>query len=165
MPARSEPVILLAEDDENDVLMFRRAFRQLGITAPVQLVSNGDEAIAYLRGIGRFSDRAEFPLPDIFLLDLKMPRKDGFEVLQWLGGQRHLSSIRIVVLTTSHDTYDINRAYSLGAASFLVKPIDFQDFRNAMNAVYTYWRINQPGESSRESRGSNRGSSGSSSAS
>src|SRR5688500_10436878 len=110
MPARSEPVILLAEDDQNDVLMFRRAFTQLGIAAPIQVVSNGDEAIAYLKGTGRFSKRDEVPLPDIFLLDLKMPRCNGFEVLAWALKQPQFSAIRIVVLTTSGDVHDINKA-------------------------------------------------------
>ncbi|MCI0744407.1 MAG: response regulator [Verrucomicrobia subdivision 3 bacterium] len=149
MAGRTEPVILLAEDDENDVLMFRRAFTQLGITAPIQVVPNGDEAIAYLQGSGRFSNREEFPLPDIFLLDLKMPRRNGFEVLEWLRNEPRFSAIRVIVLTTSRDIYDITRAYQLGAASFLVKPIEFTEFRNAMNAVYSYWTLNRSGEASR----------------
>jgi CheY-like chemotaxis protein len=156
MPARSEPVILLAEDEDNDVLMFRRAFAQLGIAAPIQVVRDGEQAMAYLKGTGRFSNRAEFPLPDIFLLDLKMPRANGFEVLEWLRAQPRFSSIRVVVLTTSGDVNDINKAYDLGATSFLTKPVDFREFRNAMLAMHNFWRINQPGQSSRESNGTSR---------
>jgi CheY-like chemotaxis protein len=156
MPARSEPVILLAEDDQNDVVMFRRAFAEFGIAAPIQVVSNGDEAIAYLKGTGRFSKRAEFPLPDILLLDLRMPRTNGFEVLEWTRTLPQFSAIRIVVLTTSGNVYDINRAYDLGATSFLVKPVDFREFRDAIQAMIQYWRLNQPGQSSRESNNPSR---------
>jgi CheY-like chemotaxis protein len=155
MPTRSDIVILLAEDDENDVQMFRRAFQQLAIDSPVQVVSNGEEALAYFKGIGRFSNRAEFPLPDILLLDLKMPRKNGFEVLEWLRGQERLRDMRIVVLTTSADKKDIQKAYQLGAASFITKPLDFAEFREAMSGLYAFWKLNRPGIPSRGPEGSN----------
>ena len=150
MVARSEPVILVAEDNDNDVVMLLRAFDQLGISAPLQFVSNGEEAISYLEGTGKFANRQENPLPDIILMDLKMPRKSGLEVLEWWHRQPHLAAIRIVVLTTSEEMRDVNAAYRLGAASFIIKPLHFADFRITIFAMVQYWRNNQPGESSRE---------------
>ncbi len=149
MAGRSEPVILIAEDNEDDVFMLRRAFEQVSVQVPLHVVSNGEQAVAYLRGTGKFANRQEFPLPDIFLLDLKMPRKSGFEVLAWMCQQQELAAIRVVVLTTSEEIRDVNEAYKLGAASFLVKPLDFADFRTTIFAMYDYWRNNQPGQASR----------------
>ena len=139
MTARDQPIVLIAEDNENDILMLQRAFRQASITAPIQYVSNGEQAIAYLKGEGRFSRRDEFPLPDLLLLDLKMPRKSGFDVLEWLRTQPSLSHLRVVVLTTSEELRDVNRAYALGAASFLTKPVDFVEFKDTIQAMYNYW--------------------------
>src|SRR5438034_11513986 len=115
-------VILLAEDNENHVLLIRRAFEQAGLVNPLYVVSNGEEAISYLKGEGKYANRDEYPLPCLMLLDLKMPKKDGFEVLEWLRGQPGFSSLRVVVLTTSEELRDVNRAYRLGANSFLTKP-------------------------------------------
>ena len=162
MVARSEPVILVAEDDDNDVIMLRRAFDQLAISAPLQFVSNGEEAIAYLEGSGKFSNRQEYPLPDIILMDLKMPRKSGLEVLDWWHRQPHLAAIRMVVLTTSEEMRDVNAAYRLGAASFIVKPLHFADFRITIFAMLQYWRNNLPGQSSREGEAKRRHENGSS---
>jgi CheY-like chemotaxis protein len=139
MTARDQPVVLIAEDNENDIVMLQRAFRQASITAPIQYVSNGEQAIAYLKGDGRFSRRDEFPLPDLLLLDLKMPRKSGFDVLEWLRTQPSMSHLRVVVLTTSEELRDVNRAYALGAASFLTKPVDFVEFKDTIQAMYNYW--------------------------
>lgn len=139
MAGRDQPVVLIAEDNENDVAMLRRAFRQASITAPIQYVSDGEQAIAYLKGEGKFGRRAEFPLPDLLLMDLKMPRKNGFDVLEWLRTQPSLSHLRVVVLTTSEELRDVNRAYALGAASFLTKPVNFVEFKDTIQAMYNYW--------------------------
>ena len=132
-------VILLAEDNEDHVLLTKRAFRMAGLLNPVVTVENGEEAIAYLKGEGKFANRSEFPLPTLLLLDLKMPRKNGFEVLEWLRTQPALSSLRVVVLTTSDRILDVNRAYQLGANSFLTKPVDFRDFVQLSTAIKGYW--------------------------
>jgi len=132
-------VILLAEDNENHVLLIRRAFEQAGLVNPLYVVSDGEEVIAYLKGEGKYANREEYPLPCLLLLDLKMPRKDGFEVLEWLQSQPKLSLLRTVVLTTSEELRDVNRAYKLGANSFLTKPIDFRDFVQLTAAVKGYW--------------------------
>ena len=145
----ARPIILIAEDNENDILMLRRAFTQLGINAPIHVVSDGEQAIAYLQGADTYSNRAEYPLPDLLLLDLKMPRRNGFEVLQWVRANSSLAPLRIVVLTTSAHTADINRAYQLGANSFLVKPLQLEDFGHTLRAIYDYWILNKVPEISR----------------
>jgi CheY-like chemotaxis protein len=134
-----QPVVLVVEDDEGDTFMLRRAFKQLGFQTAVQYVRNGEEAVAYLLGIGRFGSRTEYPLPDLLLLDLKMPRKNGFEVLAWIREQPGLKHLRVAVLTTSDDAYEIDRAYKLGAASFLTKPLNFTEFRDAIQAIHNFW--------------------------
>ena len=105
----------------------------------MHFVHDGEEAIGYLKGEGKYSRRDEFPLPTLLLLDLKMPKSDGFDVLTWIRGQKELSAIRIVVLTGSDDEGDIDRAYSLGANSFLVKPLDFERFTQISRAISGYW--------------------------
>lgn len=132
-------VILLAEDEEDHVLLIRRAFAQANIPNPLHVVWNGQEAIAYLKGEGKYANREEYPLPDLFLLDLKMPRVNGFEVLQWLRSQPGLAPLRVLVLTSSDAIRDVNEAYKLGANSFLVKPIDFQDFTQLSRLINDFW--------------------------
>lgn len=133
------PVILLAEDDEDYVLLIKQVFAKAHIPNPVHVVPNGEEAIAYLKGTGEYSNRAEYPLPDVFLLDLKMPRINGFEVLKWVRQQPGLSPLRILVLTSSDEIRDVNEAYQLGANSFLVKPFDFQDFTHLSRLIADFW--------------------------
>jgi CheY-like chemotaxis protein len=133
------PVILLAEDNEDHVFIFRRAIHQAGITTPLHVVGDGEQVIKYLQATGRYRNRSEYPLPDLLLLDLKMPRKDGFEVLKWIREQPSLSTLRVVVLTTSDRIQDVNEAYRLGANSFLVKPLEFAELRNMLTALHEYW--------------------------
>jgi CheY-like chemotaxis protein len=132
-------VILLAEDREDDVVMIRRAFRQAYVSNPLHVVSDGAEAISYMKGEGKYRNREEFPLPDLMLLDLKMPRVDGFEVLKWIREQPSLAALRVVVLTSSEDLRDVNRAYKLGANSFMVKPVDFEDVVHMSQFLTKYW--------------------------
>jgi CheY-like chemotaxis protein len=145
-----EPVVLIAEDDPNHLALLRRAVEQTGYRWPCYCVSDGEEAIGYLSGRGKFGNRREFPLPSIFLLDLKMPGKNGFEVLEWLRDQMEavpgFKNMRTVVLTASDEIRDVNRAYQLGAASFLVKPVEFSEFREMVGASLRYWTaLNAPG--------------------
>jgi len=132
-------VILLAEDEEDYVLLIRRAFAQAKIPNPLHVVWNGQEAIAYLKGEGKYANREEYPLPDLFLLDLKMPRVNGFEVLKWVRSQPGLAPLRVLVLTSSDEIRDVNEAYKLGANSFLVKPLDFQDFAQLSRLIQEFW--------------------------
>jgi CheY-like chemotaxis protein len=134
-----QPVILIAEDNEDDIALLRRAFTRSGILTPLHYVYDGEETIHYLKGEGKFANRTEFPLPDLLLLDLKMPRVNGFEVIQWVRDQPHLGALRIVVLTTSSDIRDVERAYLLGAHSYLAKPAILDDFKHMIDAIYRYW--------------------------
>src|SRR6267378_6048415 len=136
---QEKTVILLAEDREDDVFLIRKSLISAGIPYPVHAVKDGEEAIAYLKGEGRYSNRDEYPLPDLLLLDLKMPRVDGFDVLKWIRQQPGLSSLRVVVLTSSEDIRDVNVAYKLGANSFMVKPMDFQDVVHMSQFLSKYW--------------------------
>ena len=158
-----QAVILLAEDREDDILLIRKAFQQAFINNPLQVVRDGEEAIAYLSGEGKYSNRSEYPLPELMLLDLKMPRMNGFEVLEWIRRQPSLSSLRVVVLTASDLMRDVNTAYKLGANSFLVKPVDFEDVVHMGKFLTTYWlRLSKTPETSRPQRGQNSARQGSS---
>jgi CheY-like chemotaxis protein len=136
-----QALILLVEDREDDVFLLRRSFSKAGITNPMQVVRNGEEAISYLIGTGKYLDRAEFPLPELILLDLKMPKLDGFEVLKWLRSQHQLARIRVVVLTCSDNIQDVNRAYALGANSFLVKPQNLNRYVELSKFINDYWFV------------------------
>jgi CheY-like chemotaxis protein len=132
-------VILLVEDREDDILLVTRAFEKANFQNPMHVVRDGEEAVAYLKGEGKYSNRAEYPLPDLMLLDLRMPRMDGFEVLSWLRTQPGLGPMRVIVLTSCEDIRDVNLAYKLGANSFLVKPLDFEHFVETSKVLRNYW--------------------------
>src|SRR6266496_4617154 len=132
-------VILLAEDREDDILLIRKAFGKAGVNNPLYVVRDGEEVLAYLRGEGKFFNRDEYPLPDLLLLDLKMPKMDGFDVLRWLRQQTGFSTLRVVVLTSSENIRDVNVAYRLGANSFMVKPLDFQNAIELSKVLRDYW--------------------------
>jgi len=135
----SQPFVLIAEDVENDVELLRRSFRQAGISPASHVVADGEECIAYLAGTGKYANRQEYPLPDLLLLDLKMPKANGFEVLKWIRAQQSLSPLRVVVLTSSERIKDIKMAYELGGNSFLTKPLNFADFTNTISVMLKYW--------------------------
>jgi CheY-like chemotaxis protein len=134
-------LILLVEDDPNDIILIKRAFEKANITNPLQVVENGEEAISYLTGKGRYGDRVKYPLPMLLLLDLKLPRKSGHEVLEWLRKQPMLKRLTVVVLTSSQQSSDINRAYDLGANSYLVKPVTFNALVEMVKVLNFYWVI------------------------
>lgn len=138
---RESTTILLVEDDPNDILLIKRAFLKSNITNPIQVVENGEEAILYLAARGNFKNRHQFPLPVLILLDLKLPRKSGHEVLEWLHKQPCLKRIPVIILTSSQQPLDINRAYDLGANSYLVKPVTFDNLLVVMNNVKNYWLL------------------------
>jgi CheY-like chemotaxis protein len=135
----TDPLILLAEDDDNDIELLRRAFANADIRNPMEVVRDGDEAVAYLKGEGKFSDRVRYPIPALMLLDLNMPRRDGFQVLDWIRRQPELNAMRVIVLTVSRDIYDVTRAYRYGANSFFVKSMDSQTFVQLVEAIRGYW--------------------------
>jgi len=137
MPDQS--LILLADDSAEDTFIIRQAFERAHVPNPLHAVSSGDEAISYLKAEGRYANREEYPLPDLFLLDLKMPGLDGFDVLRWIRRQPGLGSMRVVVLTSSDQLHDVNQAYQLGANSFMVKPADFDNFIELGKSLQNYW--------------------------
>ena len=120
------PVILCADDDEDAHFLLRKAFVQSGVEVVLKQVNDGSEAISYLEGRGTFSNREEFPLPDLLLLDLKMPRLSGFEVLEHFARSAPQRSFRVVVFSCSDNPEDVQRARALGCDSFLMKPSDFK---------------------------------------
>jgi CheY-like chemotaxis protein len=134
-----QSLILLAEDREDDVLIMRQAFAKTNFPGSLFAVHDGEEAIEYLSGEGKYSNRAEYPIPALLLLDLKMPRKNGFEVLEWIRKQPSLVALRVVVLTSSDDTSDLNLAYQMGANSFLTKPSDFSDMIQLTEFINGFW--------------------------
>jgi CheY-like chemotaxis protein len=131
--------ILLAEDREDDIILIQRAFRTGGIPYPLMVVRDGEEAISYLSGVGRYSNRELYPEPSLFLLDLTLPVTDGFEVLRWIRSRPDLKDLPVVVLTASDKIRDVNQAYQLGAHSFLVKTLDFQDAIALAHSISEYW--------------------------
>lgn len=133
--------ILLVEDEENDVLLLQRAFARSGLLNPLQVVRHGDDAVAYLEGSGEFADREKFPLPVFILLDLKLPRRSGLEVLQWVKEHAGLKRVPIVVLTSSKNDADVNRAYELGANSYIVKPVSFETLLELVKSLELYWLV------------------------
>jgi CheY-like chemotaxis protein len=151
MPDRA--VILLVEDQDNDIQLVRRAFVKAQLPNPLRVVCSGDEATAYLAGQRKFANRAEFPLPRLVLLDLKLPGTDGFQVLRWIRKQPGLKSLIVVVLTSSDHIRDVNEAYNLGANSFMVKPTDFENIVELSKLLRDYWLMaNKAPEAFREPR-------------
>lgn len=133
MPDHAAPIeILLVEDDPGDVLMTREAFEDHKVTNRLTVVSNGEDAIAYLRRQGRYADA---PTPDLVLLDLNLPRRDGREVLADIKGDPDLRRIPVVVLTTSDAEEDVVAAYDLHANAYVRKPVDFEQFVAAVRAI------------------------------
>lgn len=131
--------ILLAEDNEDDVFIFTRAFKLAHAKNPLQTVHDGQETVDYLSGAGKYADRAQFPLPCLLLLDLKLPFRHGLEVLEWIRTQPKLSSLRVVVLTSSAEPRDLATARELGARFYLVKPPRAKTIEEMMAAVRADW--------------------------
>ena len=131
--------ILVVEDDENDVFFLKYAFETAGIDNPLQVVRDGQEALNYLAGTGKYADRQRFPLPCLVLLDLKLPVKMGTEVLRWIRSQPHLCNLLVIVLTSSSELNDVDRAYEFGAQSYLVKPLSLEKRLEMAKAIKSYW--------------------------
>lgn len=136
--------ILLVEDDSNDILFIQRAFRQANIRNSIHIVRNGDDAVAYLAGEGKYTSRETYPLPLLILLDLKLPCRSGLEVLEWLKEQPILKRIPVVILTSSKESIDVNHAYDLGVNCYLLKPVRFDALIKMVEAIDTFWlQLNQ----------------------
>ena len=131
--------ILLVEDDPGDVFRIQRAFRKTNLASSLEVVSDGEKAIYYLSGEEPYQDRDRYPLPSLVLLDLKLPRRSGFEVLSWLRNESTIKHLPVVVLTSSDQQVDIERAYALGANSYLAKPPDPSVLLEMVRVVGLYW--------------------------
>jgi len=132
-------IILLVEDDANDLQLIERSFRKAGLDRALKVVRDGEQATDYLSGRGIYADRERFPLPFLLLLDLKMPGMNGFDLLQWVRMTPGLERLLIVVLTASNLQADVDRAYELGANSYLVKPVEFEQMANMIQRFEMYW--------------------------
>lgn len=131
--------ILLVEDNEDDAFFMKRALRDAGITNPVRLVEDGQQAINYLSGAGEFADRDNNPLPMIVFLDLKLPFKSGHEVLEWIRQQPQFTKLVVIVLTSSNEPVDLNRAYKNGANSYVVKPPTPEQLTELAKSFQLWW--------------------------
>jgi CheY-like chemotaxis protein len=130
---------MIVEDNPDDVLLIGMALIRCGLAKNMVKVPSGDQAIKYFRGEGCYADREAFPIPSLVMLDIKMPRVDGFEVLQWIRSHPEWRAIPVIVLTTSCYASDIERAYNLGANSFLTKANDFNKFRQDIRDMASFW--------------------------
>lgn len=130
--------ILLVEDDPNDILLFEKALSTKNFPIELVIVRDGEKAISYLSGNGESKGR---PIPDLVLLDLKLPRKSGFEVLEWIKSHPLLRTIPVIIFSSSKQTQDLKTAYSLGANSYLVKPTGFMELNKLIEDLGGYWFV------------------------
>ena len=131
--------VLLIEDDRDDALLMGHAWVKADLPVPIHVASDGEEAINYLDGRGSFADRATHPQACLVLLDLHLPRKSGFDVLHWIRGQSKLASLPVAVLSASRQRADVDKAYALGASSYLVKPSTLGELVEMMEDFRRYW--------------------------
>ena len=131
--------ILVVEDDASDAFFIKRAFNRTDMASSLRFVSDGSEAREYLSGAGVYANRSRFPLPAVMLLDLKLPGESGHELLAWLRQQQGLKRLPVVILTSSTETADVNKAFEEGANSYVAKSSDPGDFLNVTRAVEQYW--------------------------
>jgi len=131
---RPNHVIMLVEDDDVDILSTKRAFKELAIPNPLIVTKNGEEALEYL-------NRKSITLPGIIILDLNMPKMNGIEFLKELKSRQNLNMIPVIVLTTSSNHQDIERSFENQVAGYLIKPMDFNNFKEYIQKIVDYWKI------------------------
>jgi CheY-like chemotaxis protein len=137
-----KPTILLVDDNENDLFLMRRAFAKAAFDVPLQEVHSGVEALAYLTAAHPYSDRIQFPLPAVMLLDLNMPKGNGFDLLTQVRSKAGLRRLSVIVLTSSALTEDIERALDCGASAYLVKPSNFEALVATIRCLREWIEIN-----------------------
>jgi CheY-like chemotaxis protein len=136
-------IVLLVEDDENDALLLQRALKKSGITNPVKWLRDGMEAVQYLEGEGDYFDRKQCLFPKVIILDLKMPRMSGMELLRYLQDHPKVKVIPTIVLSSSRLAQDIEAAYSLGAQTYFVKPTDSEVLVKLLRSCVDYWEMGE----------------------
>jgi CheY-like chemotaxis protein len=135
-----EPLtILVAEDDAEDAFLVERAFQKADMDVRIHYVRDGQEAMDYLSGAPPYSDRSTHPQPNVLLLDLKLPKVSGFEVLKWLRERQNYARPLVIIFSSSSDQKDVDRAYDLGASFYLPKPPDFEGFMGLLQRLRPYW--------------------------
>lgn len=133
------PVILMVDDDSNDQLLVKTAFERIGVTDSICSVNDGAEAVAYLKGTGQYNNRQKFPFPTVVMLDLKMPKMNGFELLRYLKNHTHFAVIPTCVFTSSSDSNDIANAYLFGANAYHVKPSSLELLCRHLKTMHDFW--------------------------
>jgi CheY-like chemotaxis protein len=137
---RINELVLVAEDDLDAIFLYERTFKKIDLPN-YRIVRNGEEAIEYLCGTGRYSDRHAHPFPDWLILDLKMPRKDGLEVLQWLQENPSCNVVPSVMISASSENKDVRRAYELGVNAFFVKPSALEELAHILRTIKQFWNL------------------------
>ncbi len=133
--------VLLVEDNEDEVFMMQRVFRKANIQNPLQVVNNGEQALEYLEGTGKFSDRTAYPLPIVVFLDLNMPKKSGLEVLRYIRQHATLRKLNVNILTSSTRAADIEQSAQLGANAYFIKPAQIEKFQELIQHWYNLARF------------------------
>ena len=137
--SENEELVLIAEDNPDEATLIRRAIGKAGIKAPIRILTDGEQLLLYLEGRGAYADREANPRPTLIILDLKMPRKSGFEVLEWLQAHREYSVVPTVVMSSSNMDKDVQKAYQLGANTYFIKPTTFDELVGTMKSLSEYW--------------------------
>jgi CheY-like chemotaxis protein len=135
----SWPTLLHVEDDPGDKELLEQACRSARIALNLRWVGDGQTAIDYLEGKGAFSDRGQFPFPSLVLLDIKMPRRSGLEVLQWVRSSAQTRGLPVITLSASNNPLDVSRAFELGANSFIMKPSTYKGLVEVVQSLFHYW--------------------------
>ena len=130
--------VLLVEDDLNDIFLVKRAFKAANLENPLQVVTDGEEATNYLSGRGKYADRDAYPLPKLIVMDIKMPRMTGFDVLEWIKHDGALRRIPVIIVSSSDRPEDIDRAYELGANAYMVKPVSYRAVERLFESITHY---------------------------
>jgi CheY-like chemotaxis protein len=141
MSATPLKAILVVDDFEDDVHLFLRSAKIVGLTSPIRHVDTVEDAISYVKGEGRFADRDSYPVPALVLLDLKLRGRNGAEVLKWLRSQPELVNIIVVAMTSSENPVIIKQAYQLGANSFVIKPFNADGLNEMVKGLHHYWLV------------------------
>jgi len=146
--AKEPFIVLMAEDDEHDILAVRRAWKKRNINNPLYIVNDGEECLDYLHRRGKYSEQGTAPRPGIVLLDIKMPKMDGLAVLEYIRKSDEFRRLPVIILTTSKDEQDRLKSYDLLANAYIIKPIGFDNFSEAVNTINLFWELVQLPEES-----------------